>query len=129
MPPPSPLAIATSSVNRLIKEEASYHRELLSQEARLAKLEERVAKLEGKTDEDENAEYELKQEVLGAPPYFSIRTAIEETRAVFPPLRQRIADAVAKLEDRLEEGKAKGGKEGEIAAAEETVGRAKEVGK
>ncbi|EPE26229.1 Tubulin chaperone cofactor A [Glarea lozoyensis ATCC 20868] len=119
MPPPSPLAIATSSVNRLIKEEASYHRELLSQEARLAKLEERVAKLEGKTDEDENAEYELKQE----------RTAIEETRAVFPPLRQRIADAVAKLEDRLEEGKAKGGKEGEIAAAEETVGRAKEVGK
>jgi tubulin-specific chaperone A len=56
MPPPSPLAIATSSVNRLIKEEASYHKELKSQEARLANL-------EGSTKEDENAEYQLKQEV------------------------------------------------------------------
>jgi hypothetical protein len=57
MPPPSPLAIATSSVNRLIKEEASYHKELKSQEARLAKL-------EASTEEDENAEYQLKQEVF-----------------------------------------------------------------
>ena len=56
MAPPSPLAIATSSVNRLIKEEASYHKELKSQEARLAKL-------EGSTEEDENKEYALKQEV------------------------------------------------------------------
>src|ERR1039458_8363176 len=56
MPPPSPLAIATSSLQRLMKEEASYHKELKHQEARLEKL------LASK-DEDENAEYSLKQEV------------------------------------------------------------------
>lgn len=57
MAPPTPLAIATSSVNRLVKEEASYHKELSTQEARLAKL-------QASTEEDENAEYQLKQEVL-----------------------------------------------------------------
>jgi hypothetical protein len=56
MAPPSPLTIATSSVSRLVKEEASYHKELLSQEARLKKLEEG-------TEEDENREFSLKQEV------------------------------------------------------------------
>jgi tubulin-specific chaperone A len=55
MAPPSQLAIATSSVQRLVKEEASYHKELKAQEARLEKL------LASK-DEDENAEYQLKQE-------------------------------------------------------------------
>lgn len=56
MAPPSQLSIATSSVARLVKEEVSYHKELLSQQARLKKLEEA-------TDEDENREYSLKQEV------------------------------------------------------------------
>lgn len=56
MPPPSQLAIATSSVQRLVKEEASYHKELTQQEARIAKLENEV-------NSDENAEYQLKQEV------------------------------------------------------------------
>lgn len=56
MAPPSQLSIATSSVIRLVKEEASYHKELLSQQARLKKLEE-------STEEDENREYSLKQEV------------------------------------------------------------------
>lgn len=56
MAPPSQLSIATSSVTRLVKEEASYHKELLSQQARLKKLEEA-------TEEDENREYSLKQEV------------------------------------------------------------------
>lgn len=56
MAPPSQLYIATSSVSRLVKEEVSYHKELLSQQARLKKLEEG-------TDEDENREYYLKQEV------------------------------------------------------------------
>lgn len=56
MAPPSQLAIATSSVARLVKEEASYHKELVSQQARLKKLEEA-------TEEDENREYSLKQEV------------------------------------------------------------------
>jgi tubulin-specific chaperone A len=60
MPPPSALTIATSSVQRLIKEEASYHKELKNQEARLEKL------LASK-DEDENAEYSLKQEVCYIP--------------------------------------------------------------
>jgi tubulin-specific chaperone A len=55
MPPPSKLAIAASSVKRLIKEEASYHKELTQQEARIKKLE--------AGSEDENAEYQLKQEV------------------------------------------------------------------
>lgn len=52
---PSKLAIATSAVKRLVKEEASYHKELEQQEAR-------IKKLEGGS-EDENAEYQLKQEV------------------------------------------------------------------
>ena len=60
MPPPTPLAIATSSLQRLIKEEASYHKELKAQEARLDKL---VSNPDG----DENAEYQLKQEVFDLP--------------------------------------------------------------
>lgn len=56
MAPPSQLSIAASSVQRLIKEEASYYKELRQQEARLATAE--AAK-----DEDENAEYQLRQEV------------------------------------------------------------------
>lgn len=56
MPPPSALAIATSSLNRLVKEETSYHQELEHQQAR-------IAKLEKGEDEDENAEYQLRQEV------------------------------------------------------------------
>lgn len=57
MPAPSQLAIATSSLNRLVKEEASYHKESQHQQERIAKLEAR-----GNAD-DENAEYTLKQEV------------------------------------------------------------------
>jgi tubulin-specific chaperone A len=56
MPPPSPLTIATSSVQRLVKEEASYHKELEKQEARLKNT-------EANTNEDENAEFTIKQEV------------------------------------------------------------------
>lgn len=56
MPAPSQLAISTSALNRLVKEEASYHQELESQQARIAKLEQG-------TDADENAEYTLRQEV------------------------------------------------------------------
>lgn len=57
MPAPSPLAIATSSLNRLVKEEASYHKELEDQSARIAKLE------AGEGADDENAEYILRQHV------------------------------------------------------------------
>lgn len=57
MPPPTQLSIATSSLNRLIKEESSYHKELGEQQARIAKLE------RGEGADDENAEYQLRQEV------------------------------------------------------------------
>lgn len=55
MAPPSQLAIAISAVNRLVKEEASYYKELEQQQARIARLEQDGG--------DENAEYTLKQEV------------------------------------------------------------------
>lgn len=55
MAPPSQLAIAISAVNRLVKEEVSYYKELEQQQARIARLEQDGG--------DENAEYTLKQEV------------------------------------------------------------------
>lgn len=55
--PRSQLEITTSSVLRLVKEEASYHSEIEQQEQRLAKLE------KGEGGDDENREYLLKQEV------------------------------------------------------------------
>jgi len=105
MPPPSPLSIATSSVSRLLKEESSYHKELSQQESRIEKL---VAN----PSSDENAEFQLKQE----------RAAVEETKAVFGPLRQRIGDAVVKLEERIEEG----GDEKEVEKAKEVLESARE---
>jgi len=39
MSPPTPLSIKTSSVLRLIKEEASYHEETIQQKAAVEKLE------------------------------------------------------------------------------------------
>jgi tubulin-specific chaperone A len=58
MPPPSSLAVATSSLLRLVKEEASYHKELEGQQKRISKLESNIG-----NSEDENAEFQLKQEV------------------------------------------------------------------
>lgn len=54
---PSQLQIATSALQRLVKEEASYYKELESQKKRIAELE--------KTDpsSDENLEFKIKQEV------------------------------------------------------------------
>jgi hypothetical protein len=60
MAPPSKLAIATSSLRRLVKEEASYHKELEQQEARIKKLEADMS--------DQNAEYQLRQEVQSLNP-------------------------------------------------------------
>ncbi|KAH8771533.1 tubulin binding cofactor A [Hyaloscypha finlandica] len=129
MAPPSPLAIATGSVQRLVKEETSYHKELKNQEARLEKL-------VNSTEENENKEYQLKQEVyrpssyLTLPYYFSqLEAAIEETKAVFPPLRQRITDALAKLEEKLEAGQASGASEEEVKKAQEVITLAKEATK
>ena len=52
---PSQLSIATSSLLRLVKEEASYHKELEQQQSRLLKSEQ--------CGGDENADYTIKQEV------------------------------------------------------------------
>lgn len=57
MAPRSQLEITTSSVLRLVKEEASYHNELLQQAERIKKLESAPG------GEDENQEYLIKQEV------------------------------------------------------------------
>jgi hypothetical protein len=58
MAPPSKLAIATGVVTRLVKEEASYHKEIEQQEARIKKAE--------TSEGDDNAEYTLRQEVCVA---------------------------------------------------------------
>ncbi|KAG4414746.1 hypothetical protein IFR04_012133 [Cadophora malorum] len=110
MAPPTPLAIATSSLQRLVKEELSYEKELQGQEARLEKI------LATK-DEDENAEYKLNQE----------RAAIQETKNVFPPLRERIKDALQKLEDQVEEGQSNGASEEEISKAKDIITSTKEA--
>ncbi len=63
MPAPSPLAIAMQAVNRLVKEEKYYQKELAQQTERVKKLEAAEAgKVDG-DDGDENAEFVLKQEV------------------------------------------------------------------
>jgi tubulin-specific chaperone A len=56
MPAPSPLVIATSVLNRYVKEEKSYHKELEQQSARIAKLE------AGEDADNENAEFILRQQ-------------------------------------------------------------------
>jgi len=56
MPAPSRLQIATSSLERLLKEENSYHKELEQGQAR-------VRQLETEPSNDENADYMLRQEV------------------------------------------------------------------
>ena len=54
---PSQLKIATGALERLVKEEASYHKEMESQKVRISNLEQQ------KNDQDENREFMLKQEV------------------------------------------------------------------
>lgn len=57
MAPRTQLQITTSSVVRLVKEEASYHKELEHQVERVKRVEAETA------GDDENREYLLKQEV------------------------------------------------------------------
>lgn len=82
--PPSPLAIATSVVRRLINEQRTYVLELESQQRRIGKIENEE---EGE-GEDGNRSFRLGQEKAG----------LQETRNVFGPLAARITEAVAKLE-------------------------------
>ncbi|GFF50397.1 putative tubulin-specific chaperone Rbl2 [Aspergillus lentulus] len=111
MAPRSQLEIATSSVERLVKEEASYHRELQQQTERIQKLESQEA------GEDENREYMLKQE----------RLALEETKKVLPSLKQKIDEGVAKLESLLAEEGKKGLESNveQITAGKEAIAKAK----
>jgi len=60
MPPPSQLAIATSSLNRLIKEESSYGTELTNQRKRVEQLQ---AGDGGDEEDVGNSEFQLRQEV------------------------------------------------------------------
>lgn len=61
-PPPNSLSMATAALQRLVKEEASYHKELESQQKRVEKLEAEAASGQG-ADEEDNKEFILKQEV------------------------------------------------------------------
>ncbi|KAL9128030.1 MAG: hypothetical protein Q9175_007617 [Cornicularia normoerica] len=109
MAPPTPLSVATKSINRLLKEESSYRTELVNQQQRVEKLQ-----AGGGTEEVAgNTEFRLRQE----------KQAIEETKAVFGPLRARIAGAVEKLEALLA---SRGTAEGpEVDAADDALVRAK----
>ncbi|KAI1333156.1 putative tubulin-specific chaperone Rbl2 [Xylariaceae sp. FL0255] len=122
MPAPSPLTIATQSVNRLVKEDAYYRKSLAEQVQRVSKIEADL-KAGAAGSADENAEFMLKQE----------QKAVEETRAVFAPLRQRIDEAVSRLEEQLavaqSESESESGSEAaEITKAKEalTTGKAAE---
>lgn len=48
---------------------------------------------------------------------------------MFPPLRQRILDGLAKLEDQLEAGQASGASEEEVKKAQDVIKLAKEATK
>ncbi|KAH7409932.1 tubulin binding cofactor A [Phaeosphaeria sp. MPI-PUGE-AT-0046c] len=109
MPPPSKVAIATGSVLRLVKEEASYHKEIVQQEERIKKLE--------ASDGDSNKEYTLKQE----------RQALAETKNVLPSMQTKISAALEKLEEVLEANKEGGAEasEGDVTKAKEAVAQGK----
>ncbi|KAA8652339.1 hypothetical protein EYZ11_008169 [Aspergillus tanneri] len=111
MAPLSHLEIATQSVLRLVKEEASYHRELKEQTERVQRLE-----AQQNTD-DENSEYTLKQE----------RLALDETKRVLPTLKQKIEDAIAKLQSLLTEEGQKGTESNveHINAAKDAISKAR----
>jgi tubulin-specific chaperone A len=150
MPPPSPLAIATQAVQRLVKEESYYHKDQVSQEGRIAKLEADLAA--GSADLDSNAEYMLKQEVrnfsrpfgppqpepqtetetqslTGEQSLHQQRTALEETKKMFEPLRERIVRAVTTLEEQLAMAEGEGtAVEGEVAKAKEALEAGRKVG-
>ncbi|KAI1178810.1 putative tubulin-specific chaperone Rbl2 [Nemania sp. FL0916] len=109
MPAPSPLTIATQSVQRLVKEEGYYRKELAQQSERVQKLE---AELKDAPETgDGNAAFMLKQE----------QKAVEETRAVFAPLHERIAEAVRRLEEQTATAESEGAAEEELAKAREAL--------
>ncbi|OAA60993.1 tubulin-specific chaperone [Niveomyces insectorum RCEF 264] len=91
MPAPSPLAIATKAVERLVKEEVFYRAELTKQDERVRTLAAEIKAAAQPSDLDPNAEYVLGQETRAA----------DETRAIFGPLKQRTEAALANLEEQI----------------------------
>ncbi|KAK6087361.1 tubulin-specific chaperone [Seiridium cupressi] len=108
MPAPSPLKIATQAVSRLATEEKYYQKELSSQTTRIQKLE---TDLKNGNGADNNAEFMLKQE----------QKALEETKAVFGPLKQRITEATQRLEEQIATV------EGDQDVNQEELAKAKEI--
>jgi Tubulin binding cofactor A len=80
MPAPSKLAIQTAALLRLVKEEASYHKELEGQEQRIKNLE------DDSSDENENRDYLIKQEVGGM---LALQSAADHPRRALST-RQRL---------------------------------------
>ena len=64
---PSQVQIATGVLQRLIKEEQSYYKEMEQQKARISKIE------RGEGDDVDNKEFQLKQEVFFVPPQITNR--------------------------------------------------------
>ncbi|RKF76795.1 Tubulin-specific chaperone A [Golovinomyces cichoracearum] len=108
MTSPSVLIISISALQRLIREEASYHRELSIQEAR-------VKRLSDEQDRDEYQEWNLKQE----------RQALEETRVLLPILKKKIREAMQRLERHVETVEARGSTMDELEKAKEVIQNAK----
>ncbi|KAI1383496.1 tubulin binding cofactor A [Hypoxylon trugodes] len=115
MPAPSPLTIATQSVQRLVKEEKSYRKELTQQSERVKKLETQIK--DAGEGADDNAAYVLKQE----------QKAMDETRAIFVPLGERIAQAVQRLEEQIATAESESGPADEIQKAKEALELGKAV--
>ncbi|KAI4118533.1 MAG: hypothetical protein LQ338_007388 [Usnochroma carphineum] len=112
---PSPLAISTASVQRLLKEESTYRAELASQESRLKKLEYRGDDVEEDDDEEGNRDWSVRQQ----------KRAIEETKAVFAPLREKVLAAAGSLEQLLKSRGAEHFDKDEVERAKELIEKAK----
>jgi len=100
-------------VRRLLKEDASYYQELADQEAQVKALEEKIKN--GQASTDGNDEFMLKQQKL----------VVEQTKAVFGPLKQRIEGAIAKLEEQIAEGESSGASAEELEQAKEVLAQSK----
>ncbi|KAK2750736.1 hypothetical protein FQN57_002809 [Myotisia sp. PD_48] len=117
MAPPSPLAIATSAVKRLVKEEAFHHKEIQNQKKRIEALEKEAA-AGGPEEEgmEGNREYTLNQE----------RQVLQETEKVLPGVKAKISEALETLKHLITEEGEKGleSNVSQITAAKEAVAQA-----
>ncbi|KAG0644864.1 tubulin binding cofactor A [Tuber brumale] len=92
MPPPTSLSIKTSSVIRLMKEEASYLEETMQQKAAVEKLE-----------QDGADEYELRQPVRNfSKSSLFDRQVLEQTIVMAPAVRKQLYAALSALSEALE---------------------------